>query len=385
MDIYVVRPGDSVDSIAAAFGVAAEELIYANQLLYPYRLAIGQAMLVPGVPGIEPFGRAAANNGYAYPFIDNDILRESLRYLSELSIFSYGFGFDGAPVMPALDESRMIEAARAADVRPILTLTPFGPDGNFNNYLISSVLRDAAARERLLNELAAIVSNKGYDGIDVDFEYILAEDRDLFTQFVADLAELMHRQGKTLSVAMAPKTSADQPGLLYEGMDYAALGAVADYVLIMTYEWGYTYSPPQPVAPLNWMRRVLDYAVGEIPPGKIDLGIANYAYDWTLPYVQGESKARSFGGVEAMRLAADTGAEIMFDEVAASPYFNYRQDGVQHEVWFEDVRSFAAKFGLIEEYGLRGGGWWQIMRLFRAGFLLADHLFDIVKTEFPEA
>lgn len=382
MQIYVVQPGDSVDVIAAAFGVPAEELIYANQLLYPYRLAIGQAMLIPGVEGLVPFGRAAANNGYAYPFIQDDILRESLQYLSELSIFSYGFGFDGALVSPALDESWMIDAARAAGVRPILTLTPFGPDGNFNNYLISSVLRDAAARQRLLDELAATVQDKGYSGIDVDFEYILAEDRDAFTQLVADLADLMHQQGATLSVALAPKLSADQPGLLYEGMDYAALGAVADYVLLMTYEWGYTYSEPMPIAPLNWMRRVLDYAITEIPPEKIDLGIANYAYDWTLPYVKGESMARSFGGVEAMRLAADTGAEILFDELAASPHFNYRQDGVEHEVWFEDVRSFTAKFELINEYGLRGGGWWQIMRLFRAGFLLANHLFEITKTQF---
>ena len=377
-----MQQGDTVDSIAAAFGVAVGELIYTNQLIYPYRLAVGQAMLIPGVAGLEPFGRAAANNGYAYTFINEEILQESLRYLSELSIFSYGFGYDGALVPPPQDDGWMIAAARQAAVRPILTLTPFGPDGKFNNYLISSVLADASARQRLLDELAATVQAKGYDGIDVDFEYILASDRDAFTQFVADLAEVMHRQGATLSVALAPKTSADQPGLLYEGIDYAALGAVVDYVLLMTYEWGYTYSAPQPVAPLNWMRRVLDYAVTEIPPEKIYLGIANYAYDWTLPYVQGESMARSFGGVEAMRLAADTGAEIFFDETASSPYFNYWQDGVRHEVWFEDVRSFAGKFGLINEYGLRGGGWWQIMRLFRAGFILAAYLFDITKTEF---
>ncbi len=50
-----------------------------------------------------------------------------------------------------------------------------------------------------------------------------------------------------------------------------------------------------------------------------------------------------------------------------------------HEVWFEDVRSMREKFHLVTEYGLRGVGYWQIMRLFRANWLLLDDLFDIVK------
>ena len=78
----------------------------------------------------------------------------------------------------------------------------------------------------------------------------------------------------------------------------------------MTYEWGYTYSEPMPIAPLNWVRRVLAYAVQEIPPAKINLGIPNYAYDWTLPYVKGESRARTLGVVEAMQQAVEVGAEI---------------------------------------------------------------------------
>lgn len=379
MRIYVVRSGDSVDSIAEALAVDPADIIYANQLLYPYPLTVGMALLIPDAEGIVPYGREVRNNGYAYTFINETILLESLPYLSEVSVFSYGFGLDGRLVWPTVDERWIINAAKDYDVVPILTLTPFDAEGKFNNYLISSVLNNAAAREKLLKELVERVVDGDYGGVDVDFEYIPAEDRDVFSNFVAELADVMHQQGKVVSVALAPKTSADQPGLLYEGMDYAALGAVADSVLIMTYEWGYTYSAPQPIAPLNWMRRVLDYAISEIPPEKISLGIANYAYDWTLPHIPGESMAESMGPIEAMRLATAVGAEIFFDEEAASPYFNYRADGVEHEVWFEDVRSFAGKFALIGEYGLRGGGWWQIMRLFRGGFMLSGFLFDINK------
>lgn len=186
--------------------------------------------------------------------------------------------------------------------------------------------------------------------------------------------------GYTLSVALAPKTSADQPGLLYAGKDYRALGAAADSVLLMTYEWGYTYGPPMAVAPLNKVRQVVEYAITEIPPEKINLGIPNYGYDWPLPFVQGETKAKTIGNIEAVRIAVSYGAEIQFDETAQSPFFRYYdRSGVEHEVWFEDVRSLQAKFDLIDEFNLRGPGYWQIMQLFRANWLLLAERFRILK------
>lgn len=73
------------------------------------------------------------------------------------------------------------------------------------------------------------------------------------------------------------------------------------------------------------------------------------------------TKAITIGNVEAVRIAINHGAEIKFDELAKSPYFNYESNGVKHEVWFENVRSLQNKFGLINEFGLRGAGYWQIM------------------------
>lgn len=379
MSIYVVQAGDSVAEIAARNNLTEEELIYANQLSYPFPLAVGQSLWLPRGE-YNTFGRSVYTNGYAYPFIDDGILTDTLPYLSALSVFSYGFTAAGEllPPEPWNDEP-LIAAALSSGVRPILTLTPFGADGLFNNMLISELLADGQAQERLNAEMLDTLRAKGYWGVDVDFEYILAEDRDRFSEWVGELAELLHANGYTLSVAVAPKTYAEQPGLLYQGQDWAALGAVADSILVMTYEWGYTYSAPQPIAPLDWVRRVVEYAVTEIPREKIDLGIANYAYDWTLPYVAGESRAESFGVIEAARLAADVGAEIFWDEAAASPYYNYSQDGVEHEVWFEDVRSLAGKLALIDEYGLHGGGWWQIMRPNRPGWLSVSGAFAIEK------
>ena len=151
----------------------------------------------------------------------------------------------------------------------------------------------------------------------------------------------------------------------------------ADSVLLMTYEWGYAGSPPMAVAPLDQVRRVVEYAVTRIPPAKISLGIPNYGYDWTLPFGEGAPRARTIGNVEAAQQAAEKEAEIFFDEAAQTPYYSYNEDGITHEVWFEDVRSIAAKFALIEEYKLHGAGYWQLMRLFRASWILAEDTFRI--------
>lgn len=194
-----------------------------------------------------------------------------------------------------------------------------------------------------------------------------------------EAAERMNALGYPVSVALAPKTSAGQKGLLYEGKDYRGLGQAADHVLLMTYEWGYKYGPNMAVAPLSMVRQVVDYAVTEIPPEKIMLGIPNYGYDWPLPFVQGTTEALTVGNVVAVQIAVRNDARIQFDPVAASPFFRYTREGTAHEVWFEDVRSLKEKFELVKEYGLRGCGYWQIMRLFRANWLLLEDMFWIAK------
>ena len=145
----------------------------------------------------------------------------------------------------------------------------------------------------------------------------------------------------------------------------------------MTYEWGYTYGPPMAVAPIPAVRRVLDYAVSEISPSKIFMGLPNYAYDWILPYKQGYTRATLIGNDEAVGIARRFGAEIKFDETAKTPYFNYYLNGNTHEVWFEDVRSMREKFALITEYGFAGGGYWNMMRKFDQGFLLQNVTFSL--------
>lgn len=378
MEIYIVQPGDTVDSIAAEQDVPVDTILHNNQIPYPYRLALGQALLLSmGEP--EEDRRAVVTGGYAYPFISPYVLEQTLPYLNDLFVFSYGFTVDGNLIPPILDDSFMITATHNYDTSPILTLTPFGPNGQFNNYLITRIVNDMDAQNQLIEQLVDTVLKKDFRGVDIDFEYILSQDRVAFAAFVANVRAAINEIGYPVSVALAPKIADDQPGLLYEGKDFALLGEAADSALLMTYEWGYTYGPPMAVAPLDKVRQVVEYAVTRIPPEKLNLGIPNYGYDWTLPFVRGESRARTIGNIEAIQIAIENHAAIQFDEVAMSPFFHYYREGKEHEVWFEDVRSLRAKFGLVEEYGLRGMGYWTVMQLFRANWLLLADTFVIEK------
>lgn len=375
MLIYTVKPGDTVNAIARTFQIPISTIIYNNQLPYPYRLAVGQALLLSAEGGDARQVIDAA--GYAYPYANESVLRQTLPYMTALNIFSYGFTVEGELIPPRQSDERLIFLANTYGARPVMTLTPIDASGTFNNNLISGLVHNPASVARLINEIIQRLEQSGIQGVDVDFEYILPEDRVAFADFVRELRTAVNAVGYRVSVALAPKTSDNQPGLLYEGKDYALLGAAADFVLLMTYEWGYTYSVPMAVAPVNKVRQVVDYALTRIPAGKIHLGIPNYGYDWPLPHIAGVTKATSIGNLAAIQTAIENNAEIQFDETAQSPWFTYTKDGVQHEVWFEDVRSYQAKFGLITEYGLAGAGFWQLMRPNLPGWLLMSGTFWI--------
>lgn len=377
--IYTVKSGDTVDSIAYEHQISANSIIYNNQIPYPYQLTPGQSLfLSSSVTPLEPALSIYAG-GYAYPFISRWVLTQTLPFLTDLYIFSYGFTAEGYLIPPIIDDTWMIELAKQYHTSPILTLTPFGADGQFSNYLISQVIHNKSAMSRLRDEIIIQIRTRGFEGLDIDFEYILPEDKDAFVAFVSYMKDGIGNLGYPVSVALAPKTSDEQKGLLYEGKDYKRLGEIADYVLLMTYEWGYAYGPAMAVAPINKVREVLDYALTVISPDKIHLGIPNYGYDWTLPFIRGASKARTIGNIEAVQIAIQYGAVISFDGLSQSPNFHYTNQNQLHEVWFEDVRSINAKFDLIENYKLRGSSYWNIMQLFRGNWLLMKERFKIRK------
>ena len=378
MEIYVVRAGDTAWAIARKFGIPLERLMWDNQLEEAVPLVVGQALVIRRGQE-EGRKRPVISVGYAYPFIRTEILEETITYLTDVYVFSYRFDREARLIGPDTPDERMLGEIRALSGSPVLVLSSLDENGSFDRELLSWFLGDPAAQDEIIRQTAETVREKGFQGVDVDFEYAKEEDSQAFADFVWKIREVINGMGYPVSVTLAPKTRDDQPGALYEGTDYRLLGEAADQALLMTYEWGYSRGQPMAVAPVNLVRRVVDYAVSRIPREKLLLGIPNYGYDWPLPFYQGETTAKSIGNVEAVCLAAEKGAEIFYDETSQAPYFHYRAEGTEHVVWFEDPRSIRAKLQTVEAYGLAGAGYWQIMRMFRANWLLLADRFAVCK------
>ncbi len=129
------------------------------------------------------------------------------------------------------------------------------------------------------------------------------------------------------------------------------------------------------VAPINKVNEVLSYAVTEIPPQKLLMGIPLYGYDWPIPYERGVTKATSLSPQQAIIIAADNGVDILYNEASQAPWFRYGND--THEVWFEDARSIYAKLMLLERYSLAGIGYWNLARDFPQNWAVLNALFGI--------
>lgn len=423
MEIHIVTAGESAYSIARQYGIPLSQLTVDNGLVEPYRLAVGQALVVqfpdqihtvgPGdtVTGIarryglsvrqlyrnnpilggEPVlypgqtivitykGERTSTlsvNGYAYPYINKELLRSTIPYLTYLTPFTYGITTEGGLV--DLDDRVLIAMAQDGGTAPLMHLSTLTEEGGFSNDLAHLVLTDMTVQNNLIDNVERQLAERGYRGLDVDFEFVFPQDALPYAQFISNLAQRLNPLGYPVIAALAPKTSDDQPGLLYQGHNYKAIGAAANEVLLMTYEWGYTYGPPMAVAPLPNVRRVVEYALTEIPAEKIWLGMPNYGYDWPLPYVQGQTRATSISSQQAVARAVRYGAEIQYDNYAQSPWFRYTdENGGQHEVWFEDARSIKAKLALIPEYGLLGAGYWNLMRNFPQNWRVLNALYVI--------
>lgn len=374
-EVHIVAEGDTLVSIAEIYNVTTEEILRNN----PWVAA--QQILTPGQTLViafeeEPKLGSALINGYAYPFINRDVHRKTLPFLTYQSLFTYGFTPEG-DLVPISDEE-LIAIGYDFGVPPIMLLAPMTPEMEFNSQIAHDMFINPEGQNRLIDNIVSNMQEKGYVGLDIDFEFILPEDRELFINFIANVKSRLEPLGLLTLVALAPKTSGEMTGLLYEAHDYPAIGAIADIVLLMTYEWGYLFGPPMATAPLNNVRQVLEYGVSVIPREKILMGIPNYAYDWALPFVQGESMAEALSNQEAIVRAAQYGVTIEFDEIAQAPFYFYTDEqGVEHVVWFDDARSMNAKFRLIPELQLRGAGIWQIMNFFPALYMVINELFNI--------
>ena len=229
--VHVVRPGETLEGIARREGVSVLSLYQNNYFLGGRSRILPDEELIVALKG-EKSGTLGVN-GYAYTFIRQEQLRTVLPYITYLTPFTYGVTSQGGLVVP--DDGPLLSAAPQYGAQLWMHLSTLTDSGSFDSRLGGALLENETAQKALIDAVAANMAGKGYQGLDVDYEYLEGRQAAAYTAFIDALRQRLNPLGWPVIVALAPKSSAEQRGLLYEAHDYAALSHAANAVLLMTY------------------------------------------------------------------------------------------------------------------------------------------------------
>lgn len=271
------------------------------------------------------------------------------------AVAPFFFRIDGAGNVSGRHDPAVVNLARARGLKA-LALVHNHNQTSFDADAVHNMLSSASRRARAIAAIGNILRTYGYDGVNIDFENLYPWDRPYFTAFLRELAASLRPRGYLVTVAV-PAKYRDDPSSRWAGaVDYRAIGQYADLVVIMTYDEHFRLGKPGPIASIQWVKNVVEYARTQIPPQKIILGLAAYGYDW--PSGGGSGRALSYW--QALNLARRVGASIKWDPVAKAPYFSYYRGKERRVVWFESSYSAEHKLALVNHYGLRGVALWKL-------------------------
>lgn len=270
-------------------------------------------------------------------------MQSNIGALTEANPVWYSWNADGTPLKNWNAENATWRASMtgARFVPTIQNLV----NGSFDGNAAATVFASPALREASASAIAQLVINQAFDGIDIDYERIPIAARDNFTAYLTTLGQKLHGANKKLSVTVYAKSSANDSWNGPGGEDWPSIGAIADSVKIMAYDYSYSSSAPGPIAPLNWIDSVATYAQNTIPNSKIMFGLPWYGYDWSAGPTQPVTYA------SAMQLAQNTGATILHD-ANGEAMFTY----AGHTVYFQDASSYAKKVQLLKDRHASIGG-----------------------------
>lgn len=427
MYIYIIKSGETINGIAQKFRIPPGAIFKANNINGSQKLVVGQAIIIPTMErsyrtkpndtlmsiarenyvtidniielnrqvdfgAIDPGTELRINQNYrrhgmietngfiqpSTPEHEQEVLQGVISTLTYVTPFSHHINPDGS--LTSLDDAMIKKIAKQNKTAVMLSVTNLS-GANFDTELVDKILNDPNLAKTLINNIKIMLNNGEYYGVIVDFEKISPGNREKYNLFLASLTSNL-KPDYAVAVALAPKTYDVKAGAWHGAHDYKTIGSIADFVVIMTYEWGWSGGPPMAVAPINEVEKVINYAVTVIPPKKILMGMPLYGYDWTLPYVPGGAFAESIGNEEAVKRASEVNAAIKYDTKAQSPYYDYYdKQGREHQVWFEDARSTLAKYEFVIRKGLRGVSYWVLGKPFIQNFIVVDDLFSIAKKE----
>lgn len=251
-----------------------------------------------------------------------------------------------------------------------LKLCPLVVNERFRADVADAILRDPVRRKANAQKLCSLVEEKGWDGLNLDFEGSLLRNRDHYTEFVALVSERLRPQGFELSLDVVGQTRAPRPipadgdtsdaGTWADAYDFKALGALVDRFVIMGYDFHQASDPPGPVGPTWWLREILDWTRLHMDLSKVVLGLPFYGRRWTAQSLDRFPDSDALIHTQVASLLAEKGGRPIYDWDAQSWQYRYEANGAEKIVWFDDATSISARLKLIHEYGLAGAAFWRL-------------------------
>jgi spore germination protein len=422
MEIYVVQPNDTIETIARKFNVSAKKIIRDNELEFPNRLVPGQTIVIvypaqtyivpngdtlesiakkfnisqmqllrnnpflsdtPLIPGEEltiSYNTAGKikTGGYIYPYIDKDILRKTLPDLTYITVYNYRSISEGQ-IISYTDDSEVIRIAKEYGTIPLLMATTLSAQGEPDIETTYSILLNEEYLNTFVAQTLTTIKDKGYLGANIIFNYMNPSSLPLYQNLVTKLKRALDEEDFYFFITINPNTRYVNKELTFDKINYGTVSVVNE-ITFLQFIWGTNYGPPMPVNSIFKIESFLDFAITTVPPDKISIGVSLISYDWQLPYIPGTSYANSLSLNSALRLARDAGVAIEFDTVSKSPYFTYIQaPSEEHIVWSVDARTLSALADLVIEYGLNGAGFWNLMVYTAQLWLIMNTQFEIEK------
>ncbi len=409
MMIYTVQAGDTIESIASAFGVSETRLVLDNGITNPIDLVIGQTIVITypaqihvvkegdtleqialdqGVPIMQLFQfnpylwdrdyiypgeeliirydttNVITTNGYAFPYINRRTLYKALPNLTYLSILNYRTLRRG-DIESYYDDTELIETVKRFGVMPLMLVTGVSFQGERDPEMIYEILISPEYQVRHAQSMANIIRERGYYGVNITITYLNETNQELYLNYLRRVAAYLHNENFLVFITIDPNFAMEGNQNIFERVDYSQYSDLVDGIYIMRFFWGTQYGPPAPVSSVEDISQLVNYMVRMTQPEKMSVGFPLLGYDWALPYIQGYTRASSITLINALNLARTMGAVIYFDDVSKTPYFNYVMDesgrNLGHIVWFVDARSISAILDLVLSSGLNGTGLWNIM------------------------
>lgn len=375
---YVVQEGDTLESIAISLGVEEVVLLRNNIFLTARNIIPGETLVVSYT---DEKIQDITVNGYALPFIHHQTLIKTLPYLTYLTIFLSHVNAD-ASITP-IDDKPLIDLAYAHNVLPIMLVSPLMANGFLDTSILHTILESDELQMELISNVLEILARNNYAGANLDFQYVLPNDKEQFLSFMERITRAIKDAGFLVFQTISPTIFELNTGTIYDDVNYTALGDITDETVLIYYDWCAIKHYPRGLATIESAANYIENITTMIDPSKISLGVSTIGYIWQIPFLIGVSTANSISNPAAIELAANTDSEIYYHEATASPYFSYSNYN-EFLVWFRDARTIDATSTLLPENNLRGISMWNIMQFFPQAWLVINSQYQIIQQQIQE-